>query len=477
MLSPLEAGGPADGGPADPIDAAARLAGCRGRVMLHSGRDDDGLGRWSFVAAEPTATLIARGRSIVELDASGKPTRRFTADPIDTLDAFLRAHDCSLEPRDGLPEPRVIGYLGYDLAQVIETLPGGSQIGRDCPDLWLAAYGAIARFASPGSAGARSVAERRGGGSRGDEMEIVGPDAAARARLAARLAARPVPTLPPSLGPLIADDDAAHHMARIDKIRDYLAAGDVYQVNLARRHVARISAPGDLLALYRALDQAAPAPYGALLEADGVSILSGSPERFLGLVGDRVETRPIKGTAPRSATGAADLAASEKDAAEHLMIVDLERNDLGRIAETGSVTVDDLGYIVELPGLYHKVSRVSAKLVPGTTHAQLLRATFPGGSITGAPKVRAMELIDELEPVRRGPYCGALGYFGPGSLELAIAIRIGVVVGNELRVHVGGGIVADSDPAAELAETETKVSGWVAALERLDQLRTRPSRT
>jgi para-aminobenzoate synthetase component 1 len=446
------------GGPADPIDAAARLAGCRGRVVLHSGRDDDGLGRWSFVAAEPSATLIARGRSIVELDAGGKPTRRFTADPIDALEAFLRVHDCSLEPRGGVPEPRVIGYLGYDLAQVIEKLPGGSQIGRDCPDLWLASYGAIARW-------------------RGDEMEIVGPDPAARDRLAARLAIPPVPTLPPSLGPLVADDDAAHHMARIDKIRDYLAAGDVYQVNLARRHVARISAPGDLLALYRALNETAPAPYGALLEADGVSILSGSPERFLGLVGDRVETRPIKGTAPRSPTGAAELAASEKDAAEHLMIVDLERNDLGRIAETGSVTVDDLGYIVELPGLYHKVSRVSAKLVPGTTYGQLLRATFPGGSITGAPKVRAMELIDELEPVRRGPYCGALGYFGPGSLELAIAIRIGVVVGNELRVHVGGGIVADSDPAAELAETETKVSGWVAALARLDQLRTRPSRT
>lgn len=145
------------GGPADPIDAAARLAGCRGRVVLHSGRDDDGLGRWSFVAAEPSATLIARGRSIVELDAGGKPTRRFTADPIDALEAFLRVHDCSLEPRGGVPEPRVIGYLGYDLAQVIEKLPGGSQIGRDCPDLWLASYGAIARW-------------------RGDEMEIVGPD-------------------------------------------------------------------------------------------------------------------------------------------------------------------------------------------------------------------------------------------------------------------------------------------------------------
>ena len=150
------------------------------------------------------------------------------------------------------------------------------------------------------------------------------------------------------------------------------------------------------------------------------------------------------------------------------MIVDLERNDLGRVAQTGTVTVDDLGYVVELPGLYHKVSRVSARPRAGTGYAALLRALFPGGSITGAPKVRAMQLIDELEPARRGPYCGALGYFGArGACDLAIAIRIGVIKGHELRVHVGGGIVADSDPAAELAETDDKAAGWVAALARL----------
>ncbi len=186
------------------------------------------------------------------------------------------------------------------------------------------------------------------------------------------------------------------------------------------------------------------------------------------MVGDRIETRPIKGTRPRVAGGDVELAASEKDAAEHLMIVDLERNDLGRVAETGTVRVDDLGYVVELPALYHKVSRVSAVPRAGLGYAELLRATFPGGSITGAPKVSAMEIIDELEPARRGPYCGALGFFGPrGALELAIGIRIGVLTGNELRVHVGGGIVADSDAAAELAETEINAAGWVAALEKM----------
>jgi anthranilate/para-aminobenzoate synthase component I len=259
-------------------------------------------------------------------------------------------------------------------------------------------------------------------------------------------------------------------MARVERIRDYLAAGDVYQVSLARRHVARVNAPGDALALYEALVEVAPAPYGALIEADGVTVLSGSPERFLASAGDRIETRPIKGTRPRMPGGAEELAAADKDGAEHVMIVDLERNDLGRIAETGSVRVDELGYVVELPALYHKVSRVSAKPRADIGYGALLRATFPGGSITGAPKVRAMQLIDELEPARRGPYCGAFGYFGAqGAFDLAIAIRIGVLVGRELRVHVGGGIVADSSPADELAETELKAKGWVAALERLAQ--------
>jgi para-aminobenzoate synthetase component 1 len=225
--------------------------------------------------------------------------------------------------------------------------------------------------------------------------------------------------------------------------------------------------PGDALALYAALAAVAPAPYGGLLELDGFAIVSGSPERFLARTGDRIETRPIKGTSPRGPDAGAALAASAKDAAEHLMIVDLERNDLGRVAELGSVRVDELGYVVGLPSLFHKVSRVSARPRPGTGYAALLRATFPGGSITGAPKVRAMQVIDELEPARRGPYCGALGYFGPGGFDLAIAIRIGVLAGSELRVHVGGGVVADSRPRDELAETELKAAGWRAALELL----------
>jgi len=438
------------------IDVAARLAGRRGRVLLDSARDDDGLGTWSFAAAEPRATLLARGTSLVRLDEQGRPANRFTADPFDAAEEFLREFGCVLEPTGTAPpQPRVVGYFGYDLARVVEQLPGGPQLGQDVPDLWLAAYDSIAR-------------------TRGETTEVIAThddtgQVGGKRWLEQMLATGPErPALPPRLGDLVPDDAADLHVARVGRILDYLAAGDVYQVNLARRLVARIEAPGDALALYAALAEVAPAPYGALLEADGVTIISGSPERFLAGVGDRVETRPIKGTRPLAPGAADELAAAPKDDAEHLMIVDLERNDLGRIAETSSVRVDELGYIVELPALYHKVSRVSAKPREGTGYAQLLRATFPGGSITGAPKVRAMQLIDELEPARRGPYCGALGYFGAhGAFELAIAIRIGVIKGHELRVHVGGGIVADSDAQAELAETEVKAAGWFATVERL----------
>ncbi|MEZ4404855.1 MAG: chorismate-binding protein, partial [Kofleriaceae bacterium] len=227
-------------------------------------------------------------------------------------------------------------------------------------------------------------------------------------------------------------------------------------------------------ALYAALDAVAPAAYGGLVEAGPVTVVSGSPECFLRRAGDRLVTAPIKGTRPRAAAAdvdaaaAAELAVHPKDAAEHLMIVDLERNDLGRIAEVGSVAVDELGKVVALPTVFHLVSTVSARPRPGLTWAALVRATFPGGSITGAPKVRAMQLIDQLEPVARGAYCGALGWFGTGGgLDLAIAIRIAQLTADNLAIHVGGGIVFDSEPAAELAETDDKAAAWRAALARL----------
>ncbi len=472
--APVDPPAPLD--PHGPIAACAALRGRRGRVLLHSGRDDDGRGRWSFVTAEPLATIEARGGRIVERDAAGRIVRDRDGDPLDALEAFAARHGADLRaPGEAgeAPEPRVIGLLGYELGRLAQ--PGLGRTARGAgraaapssagepPDLWMAAYGAVARW--------------RGGGAI-VAPEIVGPDAGARARLAAAIARPAAPGPPPRLGPLLPDDadlDGAAHRARVARALAYIRAGDAYQVNLARRLLAPLLADGDALALYRALDAAAPAPYAGLIETDGARVVSGSPECFLSRApGGRVETCPIKGTRPRpgDADGdrqaAAALADDPKDAAEHVMIVDLQRNDLGRVAVTGSVRVDRLGYLVELPHLYHKVSTVSATLRDDVGLAALLRATFPGGSITGAPKLRAMEIIEELEPVARGPYCGAIGCFGAGgAVELAIAIRVAVLAGGALRLHVGGGVVADSTPEGELAETDAKAAGWRHALATL----------
>jgi para-aminobenzoate synthetase component I len=437
-----------------PLEMAALLGDRPGRVLLHAGRDDDGCGRYSFVACDPYQTLEARGSELRLCDARGAVVRAWRGDPLvelDRLSAGARGGD------DG-PVPVAIGYLGYDLGRQIERLGPGPTHGDDLPDLWFGFYGAVWRLdAATG------------------EHRVVGPDPDARAALERALAGAPEPAASPRFGPLAADQDPDAYRAQVARILEYIAAGDVYQVNLARRLVAPVLERGDPLALYAALLEASPAQYGGLLQTGSADIVSGSPERFLSRPpgASRLETRPIKGTRRRTgepardAALAAELAADPKERAEHLMIVDLERNDLGRVAVCGSVRVDAFASVVALPTLLHLVSTVSCRLRPGAGLTDILRATFPGGSITGAPKVRAMQIIDELEPARRGPYTGALGYIGAdGALELAIAIRTAVITPTELRLHVGGGVVADSSPDRELEETEEKAAAWRAALAR-----------
>jgi anthranilate/para-aminobenzoate synthase component I len=253
----------------------------------------------------------------------------------------------------------------------------------------------------------------------------------------------------PRFGPFgEGDGDGDAHMRSIERVLAYIRAGDVFQVNLARRLRAPLVEPGDPLALL-----ARDMPYAACLDTGDAQIVANSPELFLAKRGSRVESRPIKGTALSP-----DALRSEKELAEHLMIVDLVRNDLGRIARTGSVRVEDYARIEPFPTLNHLISTVACDTDAGI--AAILRATFPGGSVTGAPKIRAMEIIDELEPVRRGPYTGAIGWIQAGDLELAMTIRTAVIARGAIHLHVGGGIVADSRPERELAETEEKAAAW-----------------
>ena len=323
-----------------------------------------------------------------------------------------------------------IGYFGYDLKNQIEKLPARAADDLGLPDCWFGFYpDVLVQCATP---------------------------------------AAPATTLPRPGRPPVADRQREPFLQAVRRAQEYIAAGDIYQVNLSQRFQCAVTA--DAPAIYLALRETNPAPYAAYLDIGDAQILSSSPECFLKISGRQVTTRPIKGTRPRSADPA-ELLRSPKDNAELLMITDLERNDLGKVCEFGSVRVTELRRVETYATVHHLVSTVTGTLRADVSHVECVRACFPGGSITGAPKIRAMEIIDELEPVARGVYCGAIGYFGPGGeSQFNIAIRTVVVKDGRATFHAGAGIVADSDPQAEYEETLAKAQGIFHAL---DQLRLR----
>jgi anthranilate/para-aminobenzoate synthase component I len=418
-----------------PDEAARRAAAAPGAFWLSSPGDaDESRIARDFVGAGPTEVYRGvRPGDLAGLERAWNVARA----------AWSRGHD----PPAGIPV--AVGWLSYELGRRLVGLAPGAE-GE-----------ALFRFHFHDAVWVR---EESG------EARIFAREEAAAARLA-DLLAREMATEPPRLGPLRPVHPEATFTDGVRRIVDYLHAGDAYQVNLSRRLAATVGG-GDATFLAAQLRAAAPAPHAAFIAgaAGAPTIVGNSPERFLHLAPDgAVETRPIKGTRPRggdaSADGAAarELIGSAKDHAEHVMIVDLERNDLGRVCRAGSVEVASVARLLSLPTVHHLVSTVRGQLRPEVGLAGLLAATFPGGSVTGAPKRRAMQIIDELEPSPRGPYTGATGWLGAaGDLDLAVAIRTAVLSGGVLEVSVGGGIVADSTPEGELAETEVKARAFAA---------------
>jgi anthranilate/para-aminobenzoate synthase component I len=263
--------------------------------------------------------------------------------------------------------------------------------------------------------------------------------------------------------PLTSSFTRDRYEAAVARAIDYIAAGDVFQVNLSQRFTAGL--PTQPAYLYQWLVRNAPARYGAYLNYDDYCLVSNSPELFLKIEGRRITTRPIKGTRPLGDGMADELLASAKDTAELNMIVDLERNDLGRVCEVGSVRVTEPRHVEEHPTVYHGVATIEGTLRDDVTLIDVLRATFPGGSVTGAPKIRAMQIIDELEPVRRNGYCGAMGYVARnGDCTFNLAIRTMTAKDGLIHIPVGGGVVADSDPAGEYVETLVKARAMFQAL-------------
>ncbi len=450
---------------ARPLAPLRALAGLPYPFLLHSSLPDTGTdgprrARWSFFGADPFA--VFRGGD----HATAIETWRRVA---------ARAPHARAEQAPGVPfTGGAVGYWAYDYARRLEKMPERAMNDLGLPDFVIGLYDVVGAYDHD--------TQQTWLFSSGLPLE----GEAAETRAAERLAQLRARILAPGRAPLAIERGAAPIVVRgnfsealwTDAVRaaqQYIGRGDIYQANLAQRW--RIEWPDALSlapALYESLVQVSPAPYAGYLQADDHALLCASPERFLELRGAYVETRPIKGTRPRGATPAederlaAELLASEKDRAENVMIVDVLRNDLGKVCEGGTVATTGLCELERFPQVLHLTSTVTARLREGLDAFDLLHACFPGGSITGAPKLRAMEIIESLEPVRRHAYTGAIGWVGwDGDADWNIAIRTATVTGSGIVFHAGGGITADSDPAAEYRETLDKAEGLRAAFSRV----------
>ncbi len=424
-----------------PVTAFSPFAREPWAMLLDSAAADAARGRHAFLAVRPRQTLF---------------------DPADPFAALADA----LGPRRpgcaGTTLPftgGAVGLFGYELGRHLERAPRRHAGGPG--EMAVGIYDVIAGF---------DLAEGRAW------VTAATPEALPRAEgLAAEIEAAPElgPLLPAPRVDMRPELSREEYLARVSRVIEYISAGDIFQANFTQRFLADRPADYSAFELYRRLRGLNPAPFASYLNCGGaLTVATASPERFLSLDrAGRVEARPIKGTRRRESDPAADvlaaaeLAASVKDRAENLMITDLMRNDIGRVAAPGSVGVPALHAVESYATLHHLVSVVEAQLKPGLGPVDLLRETFPGGSITGAPKVRAMEIIDELEPAPRGPYCGAIGWIGfDGAMDLSITIRSVALTGDSIVAQAGGAIVADSDPAAEHAEMMAKVAPALAAI-------------
>ena len=450
----------------DPLAAFGALQHRPGPVLLDSAREDPRLGRWSYVAADPFLMLTSKDGRITLGE------RSFTGDPFAILQRALAHYRLAHDPALPVPfQTGAIGWLGYDLCHHLERLPHPARDDLAFPDLALGFYDTLLAF---------DLHERRAWALANGFPETA-PEAAmhrSRARLdelVARLEQAnppPLPALPAGDASLSSNFTRSAYEAAVQRVVDYILAGDIFQANLSQRFLAELPDGLSPFDLYLRLRQRNPAPFAAFLELGGVTIASASPERFLQLQDGRVETRPIKGTRPRGATPAederlgAELLASGKDRAENVMIVDLLRNDLSRVCRDHTVLTPEICALESFATVHHLVSTVTGELKEGLGPVDLLRATFPGGSITGAPKIRAMEIIAELEPTARGPYCGSIGWLGfDGWMDTSITIRTFAIRGRQVAFQAGGGIVADSEPAAEYEETLAKARGLIEALQ------------
>jgi len=428
----------------EPVDYVTPWAQQPWCLWLDSARRDDPRGRYSFLAVEPSQKVVVRGRR-VEIREQGQ-TLIQEGDPLGILEALWRESSGPCHPQMPPFQGGYAGYLGYDLARTLERLPMLAKDDLGLPDAMLGRYEKVLAFDH----------QTRG-------CWAFARDARQLEEWVKQLVCTDAPRYQGSALAWQAHFTPETYADAVAQVIAYIWAGDIFQANLSQRMEALWPERGAAFAHYCHLRRVNPAPFAAYFHTEHVTLASSSPERFLWMHEGNVETRPIKGTRPRALDPQRDqehqkeLLSSAKDRAENAMIVDLMRNDLSRVCTDHSVEVPELCGLESFSTVHHLVSTVIGHLRSDATAWSLLRACFPGGSISGAPKIRAMEIIEALEPTRRGPYCGSIGYIGwDGTLDTSITIRTLVYTNQRVYLQVGGGIVADSVPAQEYQETLDK---------------------
>ena len=447
----------------------SRFAGRPNSALLLSGGEHDAA-RFSFLGIDPF--LVIRSRDdLFHCSYFGRDAT-VRCNPFDGLRQVLRTFQVTDHPSIAPFPAGGIGYFGYELGRWIERLPGRAADDLGLPELYFAFFRSILAFDHAAGRCRLTTLDLRddpAGKTHRIRLERIIKEIderdPGRPQRPTRTSGNSM-TCPPSLS---SNFEKSDYLEAVGKIARYIIDGDIYQANLSQRFSTEYAgAPYDLfLRLFRIN----PAPFFAYLNCEDFHVLSSSPERFLQLRDGRVETRPIKGTAPRGSTRAEDerialeLRRSVKDSAELSMIVDLVRNDIGRVCRYGTVEVAEHKRLETYTNVFHLISVIIGELRPDRDAVDLVRATFPGGSITGCPKIRSMEIIDELEPNARGVYTGAIGHLGfDGAMDLNIAIRTIVIKDGRLTFHAGGGIVYDSDPQKEYEETIHKAASMIEAI-------------
>jgi anthranilate synthase component I len=460
-----------------PVSAFQKIDDNRHSFLLESMEGGEKWARYSFLGSRPSVIVKSFGKS-VEITRDGKTSKStFEQDPLEVVKKVLSAYKPVLDP--SLPRffGGAVGFMGYDVVRFFEELPAREKEGLGTPDIFFMITDTLVIFDNI----THMIKVVSNAHVKGQSAEAAYKEATRKINALVRKLKQGSSKFKvqsskkkPKGHTLTSNFTKAQYEQAVLKAKEFIKAGDIFQVVPSQRFETKINV--EPYEIYRALRLINPSPYMYFLRCGDTTVVGASPEVMVRLEGERIDLRPIAGTRKRGVTEeedrglAEELLADPKERAEHIMLVDLGRNDVGRVSEPGSVNVSELMVIERYSHVMHIVSNVRGRLSKGSDSYDVIRACFPAGTVSGAPKIRAMEIIDELEPTRRGPYAGAVGYFGfSGNMDTCITIRTLVIKKGVAYIQAGGGVVADSDPAAEYQETVNKAKAMMRAVEMAEK--------